>query len=203
MSFKTPRLTARGLGFERAGVGIFNPVDLEVCGGEAIEVVGPNGSGKTTLLRCLAGLNPDHLGEVFRSGPIAWVGHRVGLNPSLTGLEQLGWYASLCGVSPPPERLRAALERAGVAGAARVPCGHLSEGQRRRVALARLLVDAAEVWLLDEPLTALDDEGRATIRELIEGHRQAGGAVVCATHQSLELGAARTLDLTPPADRRA
>lgn len=197
---QNPQLAARGLSFERDGLPVFDPVDLAVCEGEAIEVVGPNGSGKTTLLRCLAGLNQDFVGAVTRTGTVAWVGHRVGLNPNLTGLEQLRWYAALCGVRVAPEQLHRALERAGVPGAATSPCGRLSEGQRRRAALARLLVGTADVWVLDEPFTALDEDGRGMARRLIEEHIGAGGALVCATHQPLEMASARILKLAAPMD---
>ena len=97
------------------------------------------------------------------------------------------------------EALHEVLSQVGVDHAADAPCGQLSAGQQRRVMLARLLVDPALLWLLDEPLTALDHSGRAMVGELIDGHRGAGGAVVCATHQRLDRDDTQTLELTPGA----
>lgn len=192
-----PLLTTRSLSFERDGVPVFGPVDLVVQAGDVLELLGPNGSGKTTLLRALAGLNLDIEGAREAHVPLAYVGHRLGLNATLTGYEQLRWYAALAGAPADPERIREALARTGVPAAFDAPCHRLSEGQQRRVALARLLVDdAARLWLLDEPLTSLDESGREMVLELLDQHRQAGGATVCATHQRLGLDS-RELWLAP------
>jgi heme exporter protein A len=198
-----PLLVARKLTYERDGLPVFEAVDLELCPGGVVELLGPNGSGKTTLLRCLAGLNIDFRGELQCRTAVAYAAHRSGLNPALTAIENLAWYAALsasettgAGAADAGE-LHEALTRVGVDHAADVPCGQLSAGQQRRVMLARLLVDPAALWLLDEPLTALDHAGRALVGELIDGHRAAGGAVVCATHQRLDRDDTQTLELTP------
>ena len=209
-----PLLVARKLTYERNGLPVFEAVDLELRPGGVIELLGPNGSGKTTLLRCLAGLNIDFRGELQCRAAVAYAAHRSGLNPALSALENLAWYAALSasdttlatreagtgnvGTDARREAFEA-LSQVGVDHVADEPCGALSAGQQRRVMLARLLVDPALLWLLDEPLTALDDAGRSLVGELIERHRAAGGAIVCATHQRLERDDTQALQLTPGA----
>ena len=196
-----PLLVARKLTYERGGLPVFEAVDLDLCAAGLVELLGPNGSGKTTLLRCLAGLNVDFRGELQCRVGVAYAAHRSGLNPALTAMENLAWYAALSALDGAtdgePDKLRLALSRIGVGHTADALCGQLSAGQQRRVMLARLLVDPAVLWLLDEPLTALDHAGRALVGELIDGHRAAGGAVVCATHQRLDRDDTVTLELTP------
>ena len=206
-----PLLVARKLTYERDGLPVFEAVDLELRSGGVVELLGPNGSGKTTLLRCLAGLNIDFRGELQRRTAVAYVAHRSGLNPALSAVENLAWYAALSTsdteletrqagtANSADDAFREALSQVGVDHVADAPCGQLSAGQQRRVMLARLLVDPALLWLLDEPLTALDQAGRALVGELIDGHRGAGGAVVCATHQRLDRDDTQTLELIPGA----
>ncbi len=206
-----PLLVARKLTYERDGLPVFEAVDLELRSGGMVELLGPNGSGKTTLLRCLAGLNIDFRGELQCHAAVAYVAHRRGLHPALSAVENLAWYAALStsdteletkqagSASSADDAFREALSQVGVDHVAHAPCGQLSAGQQRRVMLARLLVDPALLWLLDEPLTALDHAGRALVGELIDGHRGAGGAVVCATHQRLDRDDTQTLELTPGA----
>ncbi len=170
---------------------LFQCLDLELCSGEVIELTGPNGSGKTTLLRCLAGLTGDFLGEVSRTPAFVYMGHRGGLNLQLTPLQNLSWSAAIEGSDASTEKLSLLLERVGLAGYEFTPCQHLSAGQQRRAALARLGFGTAALWLLDEPLTALDDAGCALVHGLLEAHRRAGGAALCATHQSLRVDGAR------------
>ncbi len=180
-------LTGRGLRCERDGRLLFDALDLDIEGGAIVELTGPNGSGKTTLLRCLAGLTGDFDGSVERFAPISYIGHRGGLNAQLTPLENLRWYAAVEGAPASAAMLQALLEQVGLAGCALTPCQQLSAGQQRRAALARLGFVSAPLWLLDEPLTALDESGCALVRDLLQAHRAAGGAAVCATHQPLQL----------------
>jgi heme exporter protein A len=180
-------LTARALGCERDGRVLFKDLDLEIRPGDLIELTGPNGSGKTTLLRCLAGLTGDFDGEVRRGGRFSYVGHRGGLNLQLTPLQNLRWSAAIEGSDASDGSLSSLLEKVGLAGYELTPCQQLSAGQQRRAALARLCFGNAPLWLLDEPLTALDDAGCGLVRELLERHRAAGGAALCATHQPLGL----------------
>lgn len=166
---------------------LFEGLDLEIRPGDVIELTGPNGSGKTTLLRCLAGLTADFDGEVSHAGPFSYVGHRGGLNPQLTPLQNLRWSAAIEGSDASTKTLSLLLDRVGLAGYELTPCQQLSAGQQRRAALARLGFRNAALWLLDEPFTALDDAGCTLVRDLLERHRSDGGAALCATHQSLRL----------------
>ncbi len=166
---------------------LFKDLALDIRSGDVIELTGPNGSGKTTLLRCLAGLTVDFDGEINRVGPFSYVGHRGGLNLQLTPLQNLRWSAAIEGSDASTETLSSLLDSVGLAGYEFTPCQQLSAGQQRRAALARLGFVNAALWLLDEPLTALDDAGCALVRDLLERHRAAGGAALCATHQSLGL----------------
>jgi len=182
-----PLLNARGLTCVVAGQRLFDGLDLAVLPGDLIEVRGPNGCGKSTLLRCLAGLYHPEDGDVERGAPFVYLGHRAGLSADMTPLENLRWFASIDAVRVEPALLAGAMDRVGLGGARFDRCGILSAGQQRRAALARLLVCRASVWLLDEPLTALDDAGCALMRGFIDEHRARGGAAVCATHRSLAL----------------
>jgi heme exporter protein A len=192
-------LTGRGLRCERDGRVLFHDLDIDIRSGDIVELTGPNGSGKTTLLRCLAGLTGDFDGDVARAGPFSYIGHRGGLNLQLTPLENLRWYAAIEGAPAADDVLAPLLDRVGLAGYELTPCQQLSAGQQRRAALARLLFCDAALWLLDEPLTALDDAGCALVRQLLLRHRDGGGGALCATHQPLQITDARRQLLGNPA----
>lgn len=179
-------LTIESLACTREGRTLFRALSFTVAPGECVELTGPNGSGKSTLLRCIAGLFPDFEGGIRAAGP-EYLGHRPGVSLALSPLENLRWYASLDAGGQSPAILESILERVGLAGYDDVPCQQLSAGQQRRVALARLMLGRGRLWLLDEPFTALDTEGQALVRTLIEDHLAADGAAVCATHQPLDL----------------
>lgn len=170
---------------------LFSGLSLEVRAGECLEVHGPNGSGKSTLLRCIAGLYSDFDG-VVEAAELLYAGHRLGLNPLLSAEQNLAWYAAMRGAA---DAVAPALERVGMGGYERTACQHLSAGQQRRVALARLLVCRSPLWLLDEPLTALDSSGQALVLELVSCHLDSGGAVMAATHQPLGLRQSHVLGL--------
>ena len=163
----------------RGGRRLFGGFELTLDAGGCMEVRGANGSGKSTLLRIAAGLFADYSG-VVEAAPCHYLGHRNGVSGLLSPLENLRPYERLR-----PDSAQEALGRVGLNDQLRVPCGQLSQGQQRRVGLARLLLGDKPLWLLDEPLTALDAEGRGLVRELVEGHCGGGGAVLCATHQAL------------------
>jgi len=151
---------------------------------------GPNGIGKTTLLRAIAGLQPVLRGKV-RGEPSAYAGHQDALKHTLTAAENLRFWASLHGTKD----VQVALEKLDLVELADRPAGQLSEGQKRRLGLARLLVSGRRLWLLDEPTVSLDTSAVEMFGRVIEGHLKSGGAAVVATHIDLGI-AAETVDLS-------
>ncbi|MBI1731158.1 MAG: cytochrome c biogenesis heme-transporting ATPase CcmA [Gammaproteobacteria bacterium] len=178
---------------------LFDNLNCDLQSGETLQIRGPNGSGKSTLLRILAGLaQPDtgavlwcgndvrELGPEF-SAVLHYVGHHNGIKLDLTARENLAFCQELLG-NVDAEALNSALERVGLTASAGNRARRLSAGQRRRLALARLILCHAPLWLLDEPLTSLDNEGRALFKELMQRHTAASGIVVLATHEA-DIGA--------------
>ena len=180
-----------GLACQREGRELFRDFAYQVVAGEYVELTGPNGSGKSTLLRSIAGLFADYSGTIV-AAPFLYLGHRPAVSGLLSPLDNCRWFLDLIGHDADP---LPALARVGLAGFEEVLCQQLSAGQQRRVALARLILVERPLWLLDEPLTALDDSGQRLVCELIEQHLATAGAAVCATHQTLGLGSARALVL--------
>lgn len=189
------RLEARALACSRGPVTLFRDVSFRVERGEWVAVRGPNGSGKTTLLRCLAGLTRPDQGEVRREGGLAYAGHLAGIKDDLSAEENLRGWLSLAGAPVGPAQARAALEEAGLGKRRSLPARRLSAGQRRRIALARLMLDPAPNWILDEPLTALDEEGQALFARTLARHLERGGLALVATHHDLASAPARVLRL--------
>jgi heme exporter protein A len=175
---------------------LFEGLGLSACGGEILQLAGPNGSGKSTLMRILAGFIRPDAGQVrwdnlpSESTPatiLHYHGHREGLREALTARENLAFAALLLGGDR--ALIEPALDRLGAARLADLPVQVLSAGQRRRVALARLIVAPRPVWLLDEPLAALDSAGQALVAELITAHAARNGVVIVATHQPINIAA--------------
>ena len=184
-------LQTSNLTCQRDGRTLFAKLNMRLDKGDYLELTGPNGSGKSTLLRCMAGLFVDYDGDI-RVSDYQYLGHRLGISQVLTAGENLIWMAGLVGRDT--TAINETLERVGLAGFADVLCSQMSAGQQRRVALARLLLCEAQVWLLDEPLTALDSAGVKLIQSLVADQRL-HGCVVCATHQSLECPDSMTQEL--------
>ncbi len=178
-------LVARNIRYELGRRQLFGGISVAIEPGDLVEIRGANGSGKSTLLRCLVGLAEPDEGEVRRQASVVYLGHRPGVSGRLTPAENLRWAAGLRGEALNAARLDAALVRLGLADARGELCDSLSAGQQRRAALARLVVCRSDLWVLDEPLTSLDDAGADLVCELIAEHRAAGGGAVCATHRSL------------------
>ena len=180
-------VTLAGITCSVSGRKIIDNFSIELRAGELIEIWGPNGSGKSTLLRCMAGLFEQDVGnvEIRRDSTVVYLGHKSGISNVLSPEENLSWFAGLVNLSPQTINVSQALEMVGMNAYSNRLCGELSAGQLRRVALARLLISDARVWILDEPLTSLDQEGVRLLSTLIGRHRKNGGLVVCATHQSL------------------
>jgi heme exporter protein A len=186
--FPAPLLSARRLIFRRGEERIFGPLDFTLEAGGVLVIEGGNGAGKTSLLRVLAGLlsaseNGDEGDEpeVRVNHSVALLGHSLGLTGELDAVENLRFAAGLQGNGGGMTPLNA-LRGVGLEGYEDIPVGRLSAGQRKRVALARLLVAPAATWLLDEPYANLDPEGIALVNRLIERHTHAGGGVALTSH---------------------
>lgn len=176
---------------------VLDEVSVHVQAGEVWQVTGPNGSGKTTLLRTLAGLALPDNGQVEWRGDaihsvradyqseLLYIGHKAGINGALTPRENLKAFLQLRHRKPDLNALDEALNALGLAERLDLPCRWLSAGQQRRVTLARLLLEPVTLWILDEPLNALDVHGVAWVVERIEEQVAAGGAVMFTTHQPM------------------
>jgi heme exporter protein A len=201
--FQDSRLRVENLACRRGGRLIFDGVSLSLGNGEALALTGRNGAGKSSLIAMLCGrLRPDG-GSIRIEGADEaelpelshLVGHRDGLKTALTARENLAFAQDLLG--SPAASPEAALEAVGLAHVATLPVGYLSAGQRRRVALARLLVSRRPYWLLDEPMAALDTASQTMLTGLMRAHLLMGGAILAATHGPLGLDEARELRIGP------
>lgn len=190
MSVTISQLSAR-----RDAVNIFEPIDLELDEPKAVEVVGPNGAGKTTLLRTLAGLYGQFDGT-FSVPPLLYQGHRLGLDELETVVQNLLAYAELEGKEVSEKSLRKVLSKTGMLRHGLTLVGKLSQGQQRRVCMARWLLSERPLWLLDEPLTALDRKGQQLLVKLITDHVGAGGWVIYSSHVGLEIEQKVTVQVT-------
>ncbi len=204
-------LEAINLGCIRGDRRLFKNLNFALEPGDLIEVRGPNGSGKTSLLRIVCGLaapaegeirwnekNIRSLGEEY-SADISYLAHQNGVKDELSAIENLRISGGLAGNTLSKQEARAVVARVGLSDYQNLPARLLSAGQRRRVALARLLSSRARLWILDEVLTSLDDAAVELSRDFISGHLSAGGIAIIATHQGLGLpaGSTRRLDLHP------
>lgn len=203
-------LASRALACRRGRRWLFRGLDLQLAPGSITWLRGRNGSGKTSLLRILAGLSSPAEGDITWNGTpwrpgdaaarqaIVFIGHANALKDDLTLAESLAFLARLQAVPDAPQRARAALDRLGLASRCDAPVRTLSQGQRRRGALARLALDPApRTWILDEPYDALDRDSVALLSDLITEHAGRGGAVLMTSHQTVDLAAATEFDLEP------
>lgn len=168
---------------------LFEGLSFSVHSGELLQIRGSNGSGKTTLLKILTGLYEDYTGEVdwdLDSWPL-FVSHKPGVKDQLTAQENLQWLVSLHQSGVEGSQVGQALRSVGLAGYEDVLCGAMSEGQRKRVNLARLFFIKSQAWILDEPLSAIDLEGVSLLQERIGSHLDDGGMVIVTSHQSLDV----------------
>ena len=187
-------------------------MSFTLTNGEALHLQGPNGAGKTTLIRVLTGLGRADDGEVLWNNEslrhhvaeyrasLAYLGHSNGVKLGLSPRENLAVAAALMDVRPTSDT-DAILQDVGLRRQADLPCGMLSMGQRRRTALARLLLSRVPLWFLDEPLASLDTTGIDLLRMVLQAHLADGGLAVFATHQPLDLGRhpVKALPMEPPA----
>jgi heme exporter protein A len=202
-------IEARALRVERGGRNILNNLSFSLNSGEALIVTGTNGAGKSTLLRTLAGLLPLAAGEIIvkpgreagRATLCHYIGHADALKAGLTVAENLAFWSNMLAPGTPEPDLGfsgraaasvdAALARLGLGHAADLPAAYLSAGQRRRAAIARLLTVPRPLWLLDEPLTALDTSAQGLLTGLLQAHLADGGLIIAATHAPLTIAAHR------------
>jgi heme exporter protein A len=174
-------LAMRQVALRRGGRLLFEGLDLTLEAGEALHLVGPNGSGKSSLIRLAAGLLDPQAGTVER-GVAALADDHLALDPELPLARALDFWAKLGGAGAPVEP---AMERLGISQLRDVPVRLLSSGQAKRASLARVVASAAPLWLLDEPLNALDADGAARLDALIADHLASGGAVLAASHSGM------------------
>lgn len=201
-------LEVHDLAARRGVARLFEGVAFVVRQGEVLVVTGANGAGKTTLLRILAGMSSPSAGVLKWNGhacrpfderlraAVAFAGHAPALKDELSAAENLASLAALAGERPTQEALDEALASVSLANRRDLPARVLSQGQRRRIGLARLTLAQRPLWILDEPTTALDSAGSALMSALIGAHLERGGAAVVATHQALALPATRVAALT-------
>ena len=196
------QLIVENLSIERGGRRLAEGLSFVLKPGDVLLLLGPNGSGKTTLLRTLVGFARPASGAITLEGAAPdheiaekahYIGHLNAVKPALTVAENLTFWAAYLGGSG--ASLGAALQRFELDGLADIPAGYLSAGQKRRLGLARLIVVARPLWLLDEPTVSLDTQGVEALAKLIGEHRAGGGMVVAATHIPLGLSGARELTL--------
>jgi len=206
-------LETRDLAATRGDTTLFSGLGFSLSPGALLRVTGANGSGKTSLLRALCGLLMPSAGEVRWNGEnvralreeywkhLAYVGHADALKDDLTVEENLAITCALAGLQVPASRANAAIEGFGLAGRERLPARALSQGQRRRAALARLAVsEALPLWILDEPFAALDAAAVEHVQSIVGAHLTRGGMVVLTTHQEARIKAPTVTDIN--LDRR-
>ncbi|TPK88472.1 heme ABC exporter ATP-binding protein CcmA [Mesorhizobium sp. B2-4-17] len=195
------RLIAENLGGERGGESVFSGIGFALDQGQALVVTGPNGAGKSTLLRIIAGLLPkaegglllEGGGEAFPSIASAchYLGHQNAMKTALSVAENLRFWREFNGSGD--VGVEEALETVGLGGIGNLPFGYLSTGQRRRAAIAKLLVSHRPLWLLDEPTAGLDKASEERFAGLMRKHLGDGGIVVAATHLPLGIEGAKAL----------
>ena len=197
------RLVAETLVGERGGEIVFSEISFSLVPGEALVVTGPNGSGKSTMLRIVAGLLPAASGTAFLEGggeewpSIAlachFLGHANAMKTALTVEENLVFWRDFLG--HPHLGIDEALEMVGLPDIGHLPFGYLSTGQKRRVAIARMLASYRPVWLVDEPTAGLDKASERGFEDLMRLHLEDGGIIVAATHLPLDLTAPQRLEM--------
>ena len=194
-------ILAENLSCIRGGRLVFRDVGFRVEAGQALSLEGPNGAGKSSLLRMIAGFLAPAAGAIRlasdgmeisdseeRGNFIGWLGHHDATKPQLTPRETLRFFAELYRASGD---IDAALEEVGLSRARDLPCQYLSAGQKKRLSLARLKLSNRPLWLLDEPLAALDTAGKSLAAQFIRLHYASGGIAIVATHEALGIGGAR------------
>ena len=196
------QLQAIAISCERGGRPLFAPQSFTLSAGQAMQIEGDNGSGKTSLLRMVCGLAPTASGEVRWGGQaiaevrhafsrdLLYLGHHLGLKDELSALENLRAASVLAGHPASHEQALQALQALGLGSRAHLPLRVLSQGQKRRVALARLQLSKARLWVLDEPFVALDSLAVHALQQVLRNHLQQDGLLLFTSHQAVDLGGA-------------
>ena len=202
----SPLISAQQLTCIREDRILFEQLSFAINAGDIVQIEGPNGAGKTSLLRILAGLSQPYEGEVLFDGQsitdnrelfhqnLLYLGHTPGVKNEMTAQENLAFNLSLHGLDP--ETAEHTLSKVNLLGFEDATASHLSAGQHRRIALARLWQTQAKVWILDEPFTAIDKQGVANLEHLFIKHIDNGGAVILTTHQDLFIAKDRLKKIT-------
>lgn len=198
MKFPEASLQGRGLSLWRGDRRLFSDLDFDLTNGQWLHVSGSNGSGKTTLIRVLCGLTMAESGNVLWNGQrierarfdyhgsMVYMGHREGIKGDMNAEENLRFHYQLRDKGA-EGRIQGAIERMGLNRCRDLPCRYMSAGQKRRTALARILVSRATLWILDEPFANLDVDGRALVEELMSEHLEQGGMIVTAAHHEMNI----------------
>ena len=201
-------LQVSDLGCKRGGRVLFRQLQLDLPGGTVLTLRGRNGSGKSSLLRTLAGLLPWRAGQLRWCGralsahapeyqqQLSYLGHHAAMSDALSGIENLRFALTLAGAPWQAQRVQEVLQALGLARAAQLAFGQLSQGQRRRLGLARVLLADKALWLLDEPDNALDEHGLRWLGDALGRHSAAGGIAIVATHRGLLAPSGPVLDLS-------
>lgn len=190
---------------------LFSGVGFRLESGNLLYLRGANGAGKTSLLRILCGLSPAEAGQILWNGvaikelgdayrrDLFYLGHYNALQEALTVSQNLAFYAALAGLVPSAADTSRALTRLGLHACQTRMVRHLSQGQKRRVALSRLMLNRARLWILDEPFVALDQAAIALLVDLVAAHLRNGGLAVLTSHQQVEISGAQAqvLELAP------
>lgn len=196
----SPSLTFSKLGCNKGGRQLFKDVDCTLHAGHWLYVAGANGVGKTSLLRMVCGLAPAESGDILWNGQpirrqrehylqdLCYLGHLNALQESMTVMENLHFTAALGSMTPDTRHMQEVLARFGLRGRSQQLVRHLSQGQKRRVALSRLALSPARLWVLDEPYVAMDEAGILMLANLIASHLDSGGLAVLTSHQKVPVG---------------
>ncbi len=182
-------LQVRNAGCERDERLLFEDLSFSLSPGELLQVVGGNGSGKSTLLRVLLGLYTECYGDIdwALDRPPLYLGHRLGIKQSLTVIENLRWFGVLREEAVNETRIEEAVYKLGLSGFEDSLCSHLSEGQRKRVALGQFLIIDNPCWVMDEPFSAIDADGLSFLMAILQEHLDVNGGIIISTHQPIAI----------------